>query len=318
MEKIQIIVLGLLMAALPLSAQRLETVPFGDFEHWTERHIKESAILGGHVKTLWLPGPDELIEKNAPYDYARTPWASSNAYARVAGITKTSLSVEPDKGPSGRCAKLTTVYASCKVAGLVEIKVLAAGSIYWGKMSEPVSRVSDPYSMMDWGIPFTGRPDALVLDYRAVLPNTGMLTKGTTFSHKSFPGKDPCQIMFLLQQRTEDADGNIHARRVGTAFLRIHKSTDGWVMARRIPVLYGDASTDPGYRPYMGMLKGETALYARNSKGKIVPVREEGWAEADAPVTHAVLQICSGSHVAFTGELGNTLWVDNIRLEYAK
>ena len=52
------IVIPLLLAAAPLSAQRVELLPFGDFEQWTERHIKESAILGGETKTLYTLGSD--------------------------------------------------------------------------------------------------------------------------------------------------------------------------------------------------------------------------------------------------------------------
>ena len=80
MEKTQVTLL-LLVASLPVFAQRTEPVPFGDFEHWTVRHVKESAILGGDVKTLNVVGPDETIEGNRVYDYSRTIWASSNAYA---------------------------------------------------------------------------------------------------------------------------------------------------------------------------------------------------------------------------------------------
>ena len=98
MEKIQISLLLAFAVCLPLSAQRIETVPFGDFEHWTVRHIKESALIGGEVKNLYVLGPDEVIEGNRVYDYSRTPWASSNAYARVSGVTKPSVSVEPDEG----------------------------------------------------------------------------------------------------------------------------------------------------------------------------------------------------------------------------
>ena len=68
----------------------------------------------------------------------------------------------------------------------------------------------------------------------------------------------------------------------------------------------------------MGLLGGRKALYALNGKGKRRPVLEEDWAAADAPVTHAVLFIAAGSRGAFEGELGNTLWVDNIRLEYGR
>ena len=319
MGKIKIIVLSLLIAfCLPSRAQRVETVPFGDFERWTTRHIKESAIIGGEVKTIYVLGPQEIIEGNKAYDYSRTPWASSNAYAKVSGVTKTSLSAEPDNGPSGKCAKLSTVFASCKVAGLVDIQVLATGALYWGKMFEPITGVKNPYANMDWGIPFTKRPAAVIIDYKAYLPATGKLMKGTTFRKTEIPGEDPCQVMLILQRRWEDADGNIHARRGGTAFLRIGASTKDWVTDRKIPVWYGDAREMPGYKSYMGLIKGENTLYAANSKGKLVPILEEDWASDQEECTHAVLQISSGARGGFTGALGNTLWVDNLRLEYGK
>ena len=316
MEKIQVAVLLVFAALFPAHAQRTEPGPFGDFEHWTVRHIQESALIGGAVKTLYVVGPDETIDGNKTYDYSRTIWASSNAYARVSSVTKTSVTVEPDNGPTGRCARLDTRFAECKVAGVAEIKVLATGALYWGRMLEPVTGVKNPYAFMDWGIPFTKRPSALVLDTRAELPNTGTLVRGTTFRTKEFPGKDPCQIMLLLQNRWEDEDGNIHALRVGTAVRRIDKSTDGWVKGFRVPVIYGDARQDAGFRDYMGLLQGSKTLYAVNSRGKKKPILEEGWADPGAPVTHAILQITAGSRGAFTGALGNTLWVDNVRLEY--
>ena len=316
MGKIEITLLFLLAACMPLRAQRVETVPFGDFEHWTVRHIKESAIIGGEVKTIYVLGPDGAIDGNEAYDYSKTVWASSNAYAKVSGVTKTSLSVEPVQGPSGKCAKLSTVFASCKVAGLVEIQVLATGSLYWGRMYEPITGVRNPYANMDWGIPFTGRPSAVVLDYKAYLPATGKLVKGTTFNKTEIPGEDPCQVMLLLQRRWEDSEGNIHAQRVGTAFLRVNRSTGDWVKDASVPVMYGDARRMAGYRPYMGLISGENTLYAANSKGKLVPVREEGWAPADTPCTHAVMQLSSGCQGGFTGAPGNTFWIDNLRLVY--
>ncbi|MBQ1649114.1 MAG: PCMD domain-containing protein [Bacteroidales bacterium] len=300
------IVIPILFAAAPLYAQRVELVPFGDFEQWSTRSIKESAILGGETKTLYTLGSD----------HSRTPWASSNVYAKVSGVTKTSLSVEPDNGPSGRCAKLSTVMASCRVAGLVDIEVLATGSLFWGKLFEPITGVRNPYANMDWGIPFTGRPEAFLLDYKAFLPATGKILKGTTLRKTEIPGEDPCQVMLILQRRWEDADGNIHAERVGTAFLRIGATTQGWVKDSRVQVIYGDARKNPGYKAYMGLITGEKTLYAVNSRGKRVPVREEGWADPETRCTHAVLHISSGCQGGFTGAPGNTLWVDNLRIEY--
>ena len=305
-----------LLASLSVSAQRYEKVPFGDFEQWVVRYIDESQIIGGNRKTLYVVGPTDTIVGNEAYDYKKTIWATSNAFAKVMGITKTSTNVTPDRGPTGRCAKLATQYAYCKVAGMVNIKVLAGGSIYWGKMLEPITGVSDPYAFMDWGIPFTKRPKAMVLNYRSVIPNTGKLVKGTTFRTIEFDGYDPAEIMFVLQYRWEDEKGNIHAKRVGTAVYHVDQTSHGWVNNFRIPVIYGDARKSADYKPYMDLITGEKTMYALNSKGKKKPVVEEGWADADCPVTHAIMAVTSGSQGAFIGALGNILWVDEIRLEY--
>lgn len=305
-------VLALTLLPAAVSAQRYEKVPFGDFESWTVRYIKESAVLGGDTKPIYMIAPKDTIRANAPYDYKNTIWSTSNAYAVVMGITKTSCSAVPDKGPSGTCARLETVYAACKVVGVVNIKVVASGSIFWGKNLEPINGTKNPFGHMDWGIPFTKRPAAVVLDYRSVVPNTGKLAKGG----KTIDGYDPESVMLILQRRWEDAQGNIHAERVGTAWYHIDKSSNGWVKNFRIPVIYGDARKNPSFKAFMGLLQGEASLYALNSKGKCVPIIEEGWASPDAPVTHAVMSIASGSREAYVGAIGNILWVDNIRLEY--
>lgn len=299
----------LLAGSVSAGAQRLEKVPFGDFEQWTVRYIKESSLIGGQTRKLYVVAPRDTIRANAPYDYSRTIWSSSNAYAVVMGITKTSCSVTPDKGPDGLCAKLESCYAEVKVAGLVDIRVFAGGSIYWGKMYEPITGVSKPYSNMDWGIPFTKRPTALVLDYRSIVPNTGKIAKGT----RMLDGYDPEEITLILQNRTIDKDGVIHVRRVGTAVCRIDRTSDGWVKRLRIPVIYGDARKDPSYRDFMDL---RDHLYAMGPKGRTVPIPEEGWADEDAPVTHALLSIASGSCGGLMGAVGNILWVDNILLEY--
>lgn len=314
MRRILFLTLSCALTCMTMQAQRLETVPFGDFEQWTERHIKESAIIGGNTRTIYAIAPSATIEGNIPFDYSSTIWATSNAYANVLGVVKTSCSVTPDKGPSGTCAKLSSCFASCKVAGLVNIKVLATGSIYWGRMLEPVTGVSDPYSFMDWGIEFSKRPSALVLDYRSVVPDSGTIVKGTTFKTTYFEGHDPEEILFILQNRTEDAKGNVHARRVGTAVYRISSSSDSWVKGLRIPVIYGDARKDPSYKSYMDLISDR--FYTLNSKGDKKLIVEEGWAEPSAPVTHAIMMISSGSCGAFTGAVDNILWVDNIKLEY--
>ena len=315
MAKVEMTILALLLS-LTVFGQRYEKVPFGDFEQWAVRYITESPIIGGQEKTLYVIGPTDTIHSNEAYDYANTIWSSSNAYAKVMSVVKTSTNVTPDEAPHGKCAKLATQFASCKVAGLINIKVLAAGSIYWGRMLEPITGVSDPYGFMDWGIPFTKRPKAIVLNYKAVIPNTGKLVKGTTFRTTEFDGYDPAEILFILQNRWEDEKGNIHAKRVGTAVCHIDKTSDGWQKDFKVPLVYGDARESNDYQPYMDLLTGDRAMYAVNGKGKKKPIQEEAWADADCPVTHAIMMITSGSQGAFIGALGNVLWVDEIRLEY--
>ena len=315
MEKVQVIV-ACLFFSLVAHGQRYEKVPFGDFEQWAVRYITESKVIGGQEKAVYMVGPTDTIRGNVVYPYDRTIWSSSNVYAKVAGVTKTSTNVMPDDGPTGKCAKMVSQLAACKVAGLINIKVLATGSIFWGQTQEPVSSIKNPYAVMSWGIPFTKRPKAMLFNYKAVLPNTGKLVKSTTFRTSYFEGYDPFEVVFILQHRWEDADGNIHAKRVGTAICRIEKSTHGWVMDHRVSVIYGDARNSKDYKPYMDLISGYKNVYAFNSKGKKKLIQEEEWADANCPVTHALMWFSSGSCGAFIGALDNVFWVDEIRLEY--
>lgn len=57
--------------------------------------------------------------------------------ARVAGITKTNTSVFPEKRGDGFCARMDTRMESVKVFGIVDITVLAAGSIFWAMYTSP-------------------------------------------------------------------------------------------------------------------------------------------------------------------------------------
>ncbi|MBO7541858.1 MAG: PCMD domain-containing protein, partial [Bacteroidales bacterium] len=247
-------------------------------------------------------------------------WGTANAYAKVAGVVKTSVSVTPEKGPTGYCVKIVNRLASCKVIGLVDVEVLAGGSIFWGHNIEPISNVRTPYKNMNWGVPFTQRPSALVLDYKANISKSGIITRCTSTSKSTYKGDDPAEMFLILQSRTEDEKGNITAKRVGTAWVHIGQSSQGWVKNFRIPMIYGDASKTAGYKSYMGLIgkDHDRCFYAKNKKGKLVKIDENAWAEADAKPTHAILMITSTSQGAYCGNLENVLWVDNVRLEYTE
>lgn len=307
----------LLTLLLPYAAdgQTRRYVPYGRMDSWCVRDIKESGIIGGKVKRIYNIGPRDTIRENRPYR-ANTPWTSSNAYARVSGVTKTSCTVQPDASWDGsQCARLETKIEELKVLG-INIKILVSGCIFFGRIFEPIPTASSPYSKMNWGIPFTDRPSALVLDYKSAMPNKGTVTKCKITSHSTYQGDDAHEITFVLQKRWEDADGRIHALRVGTAMTRIEQPSDGWVKEFRVPVIYGNATRSPRYKNYMSLGPKGITYYAANSKGKVVKIQEEGWAAPGETPTHAMLIITASVHEAFVGTLGNTIWIDNVALEY--
>ena len=304
------------LSPTPAAAQK-RYVPYGKMDSWTVRDFKESAIIGGKTKRIYNIGPADTLRENRPYPYnSRTPWSSSNAYARVAGVTKTSCTVTPDRSWDGSlCAKLETKYEELKVLG-INIRILVSGCIFYGHIFEPIPTANSPYSLMHWGTPFTGRPRALVFDYRSAMPNKGTVTKCKVTSHKTMRADDAHEVTLVLQKRWEDRDGHIHALRVGTAMTHIENPTTGWVKEFRVPVIYGDARKDPAYKDYMKLGPKGLTYYAKNSKGKIVEIQEEGWARPDEVPTHAMLMFTASTYEAFVGTIGNTLWLDNISLEY--
>lgn len=312
------IVAAVVAAGCRADAERVEPLPFGDMERWVTRNITESIVLGGNRKTVYAIGPEVTIEGNKAYVPAKgNPWATSNVYAKVCGIVKASNMVSPGKRPDGgRCAVLSTDMEHCKVIGVIDVEIVVSGSIFLGQMIEPIRSTSNPYSKMEMGIPFTGRPSFLQFDYSLHNPGTGILTEATGRKPRTRPGHDSAEVFIFLQHRWEDAKGNIYATRVATGRERYRESTDGWVKGHRLPIHYGDISGQPFYRPYMGLIPQERSYYARNSKGKMVPVQETGWAPEGASVTHMLVMASSGCGAAYTGTVGMEFSVDNFALVY--
>ena len=148
------------------------------------------------------------------------------------------------------------------------MEVLVAGSVFLGKMLEPIKSTSNPYSKMEMGVPFTRRPKALQFDYKLFMPSTGERIYSSGFGKKkTYKGNDCAEVFIILQRRWEDADGNIHAKRVGTGRERYAKTTD-WVAAHRIPVEYGDISGRAGFKAWKGRFRKKKAIMPRIPKGR--------------------------------------------------
>ena len=295
-----------------------QVVPFryGDLDQWVVREIHESAIIGGATKLLYEVGPRDTIVGNIAYsNQGGSPWANSNVMAKVAGVVKTNVSVFPERRGNGWCARMETRMESVKVFGLIDIEVVAAGSVFLGTIHEPIKGTKNPQSMLMSGVPFTKRPKALRFDYKVKVMPQHERVRSTGFSRKTtVAGQDSVAVILLLQKRWEDKDGNIFSKRVGTMVHRYAKSSNGWVNEATYPILYGDITKHPDYRNYMRIQVEER--YTTNSKGESVPIQEVGWADADETPTHMVLQFVSSHGGAYIGSPGNTFWIDNLKLVY--
>lgn len=315
MKKYLIALLGCL-CVWEAYAETTEMLPFGDMEHWTVRIIKESKLLGGQTKTLYCLDPTDTLRANRPYEYGQhgSPWSSSNAYANVIGIEKAAGTVYPEpREDGGTCCRLDVSLLDVRVMGMIDLQVLVAGTLFTGRTIEPVTSAKNPYRNIDFGVPFTKRPTALMFDYKAIIsPEDWIWYAKGAGKPKKQQGHDEAEAYVYLQHRREDAEGNIHAVRVGTGYERFAQSQPEWENDHRLPIHYGDISGEPWFEPYMGF---NANMCAMNSKGKIVPVQEEGWDGSLTP-THIVVMLTAGKYEAFVGHAGNVLWVDNVRLAY--
>lgn len=282
-------------------AGSMQFIPKGNFESWSAQTIKESGIIGGNtVKLMHIGGP----------------WGSSNVWAKVSGVTKTNISVYRDNHPGhGHCAKLYTHIVEAKVLGIINIKVLAAGSIFLGNTIQPITDTKNPMAKLNAGIRFTKRPKAIVFDYKTHIVKGNRIRQNGITKGSAVAGQDMADCILYLQKRWEDAKGNIYAKRVGTMVHRFSSSTN-WRNNQSFTIHYGDIRKQGFYNSAWALTSGAVTKYARNSKGRMVPVKEVGWAAANETPTHLVLQFDSSHGGAYVGTVGNTLWVDNVRLAY--
>lgn len=316
-KKILTVALWVACGTLCTSQEKAELLPYGDMDRWIVRKVTESGLIGGHTKLLYEVGPTDTIVGSTPYtNQGGSPWATSNVMAKV-GVTKTNTSVFQEKRDNGYCARMETRIETCVVLGLVNIKVLAAGSMFLGTVYEPIKSTSNPQSKLGSGIPFTKKPTALRFDYKVKLSGEKDRIRLTGFSKSSkVEGMDLPEVNLFLQKRWEDAEGNVYAKRIGTLVVRYTKDT-GWVNGATYKILYGDITSHPDFKPYMGLITNEEDFrYTQNSRKEIVPVKEVAWGSPDDGITHVILQFTSSHGGAYIGSPGNTLWVDNVKFVY--
>ncbi|MCQ2346095.1 MAG: PCMD domain-containing protein [Paludibacteraceae bacterium] len=317
MKRTLVLISWLLVGLTTVAGERIENVPFGDFEQWAVRYIKESKLLGGKTKVLYAVAPVDTIRANTPFQYGKhnNPWSVSNAYAKVGGVEKASGTTRPERRGNGWCARLDCKLDSVVAMKVIDLKVLVAGTLFTGRTIEPVTMkgANDPYGVIDMGVPFTKHPKALMIDYKARVENSNEIVYAKAVSKpRKREGRDCAEIYIYFQHRWEDPDGTVHAYRVGTCYERIWNSVPEWRNNHRIPIRWGDITKQADYHDYEGL--NQHLFRTTNSQGKLVRIQEEGFSD-DAP-THMIMMITSGRYEAFVGHAGNTLWVDNVRFVY--
>lgn len=300
------------LTATEAGALRLEPIKYGDMEQWFTRQVNESSLIGGATKTIYEIAPVGKGKSNTPYiNRGGSPWATSNVYAKVSGIVKGSNAVEPAIVNGNKMAKVQAKMEHVKALGIINMDVMVAGTIFLGQLQEPVTSTKAPFAKMSMGMPYSKSPKALVFDYKVDMPDVNTRVRSTGLSaKKTLQGRDQAEVYVLLQKRWEDEKGNLHALRVGTGRERYNKSIP-LTKGHQLPIHYGDITSKPFYKPYMGLLNGQKAYYAKNSKGKLVPVQEEGWAPEGTQPSHVLVMASSSCGEPFIGTEGITLYVDN-------
>ncbi len=316
MRQIAVVVILCLSLANGYSQEVL--VKYGDFESWITREIKESAVVGGNTVTLYEIGPAQTWPANTAFvNQGGSPWRTSNVYAKVSGVTKSNVSAFPDKHNGGKCVRLVTQELACKALGMVNITVIATGSLFTGGMVEPITSSSNPMAKMDAGVPFTKRPKAIKFDYKVQLSDGPRIYESGFGKRKEIAGKDCCEAFILLQKRWEDDKGNIHALRIGTMWKRFYTSND-WIDNASFDIHYGDITGSSYYQNFMELQNesSQRVYYAKNSKGKMTMIVEDGWADANTTPTHMLIVFNSSHGKAYEGTPGNSISIDNVKLVY--
>lgn len=321
----QISIKSLLLSILFISAAGLtyaqsnaadQIAKWGKFDSWRVREIKESGIIGGHLKLIYEIATGDTIRGAIPYvNPAGNVWSSSNVLAIVKGITKASCTVFPEKRDNGFCVRLETRLEKVRVLGIIDMQVLAAGTVFLGNMLEPITNTKNPQSKLNAGIPFTDKPQAVSFDYKVTVGHNRIRSSGFG-GKKTLGDPDYAECVVMLQKRWEDKDGNVFARRVGTGYHRFTQSTSAWTNDFKVKINYGDITKESYYKPYMQLIPPELSNYTVNSKGKSVPIREIGWGTIDEKPTHLIMRFSSSHGEAYVGDIANRLWVDNVKMIY--
>ncbi len=322
MRKIFVILFLLIsFSAYATTRDTLVSIPYGDMEHWIERSVTDSKLLGGKTHTMYEVSGGVNLPNNTPYVKAPfVPWASSNTMADV-GIVKGSSTVSKEKRDDGYCAKLMTKLEVIRVIGLFNINVIAAGTLYLGDKIEPILSVDNAISHLCRGIKTDVSPESIIFDYK--YHSTGKRYYANGVGAPKITDVDNLgEVIVFLQKRWEDPDGNIYAIRIATAIVQLQDTKGEWVNGFELPLVYGDISKSEIYDVSTELLSlntpGDFRHFATNSKGEQKQIIEVGFGDIKMKPTHLFVSFSSSQSGAFVGAPGSVLWLDNVKKKILK
>ena len=266
------------------SQKILVTAEDGSISTWTISSFVASATpqLDNGDLNLWYKTGSDYYQPGA--DAATTIWGTGNPGTQILNKLAT---VPYDLGNGNLAAEMITL-DNGKLAGTFGAPI-SAGSIFTGVFDSDKIDPSDPQAAIDFGTPFSGRPELLRFKYQF---QNGEINKDKKGDELPYP--DALDIYALLEIRLGGK-----TERLATAWFR--SSDDQLELTTlEIPFTYGEL--DGSFPDYMK------------------PV-DHGYVSADSATfvlpTHITFVASSSFDGAnFAGAIGSTLIIDDVEMVY--
>jgi hypothetical protein len=262
------------------------TAEDGTVHRWTVRAFVSSATpqLDNWDLNLWYQAASKYYEPGA--DAATTIWGTGNQGTQILGKLAT---IPEDLGDDNLAAKMITL-DNGKLSATFGAPI-AAGSIFTGVFNADNLDPSDPEAAIDFGTPFSGRPDKIRLKYSYVPGDENKDKHGDLLDYG-----DACDIYALLEIRVGGK-----TERLATAWFRSDDVQEDLTIIE-IPFTYGEP--DDSFPDYVWPT--DHGFVSADSASFMLPTH----------ITFVASSSFDGAN--FAGAIGSTLIVDDVEMVYGE
>ncbi|WP_439183532.1 PCMD domain-containing protein [Carboxylicivirga taeanensis] len=256
----------------------------GSFHIWEVISFVASATpqLDNHDFSLWYQTASDYYEPGE--SVSNTIWGTGNQGTQILG----KLATTPiDIGGGNLAAKMETL-DNGKLAGAFGAPI-SAGSIFTGAFNPDKIDPSNPQAAIEFGTPFTGRPEKIKFKYSYLPGDVNKDKQGNILAYD-----DACDIYALLEVRLGDK-----TERLATAWFRSSDSQDE-IDTVEVPFIYGEL--DDTYPDYMKPV--DLGYVSSDSATFILPTH----------ITFVASSSFDGAN--FAGAIGSGLIIDDVEMVY--